>query len=971
MPELPRGTVTFLFTDIEGSTRLWERDAIAMQLAAARHDYLLAAAITARRGTLYKHVGDAVQAAFPSPAEALAAAVSAQRALAAASWPETGPLQVRMALHLGEATPDERGDYHQVAALNRLARLLAAGHGGQILLTEMVRTQVHGSLPADVTLLDLGKHRLRDLLEPERVSQVIIAGLPEHFPPLKSLEQHPNNLPSQPSPLVGREAELAAVTELLTQQDVRLVTLTGLGGTGKTRLALQTAANVLEAFEDGAFFVDLAPLTDPSLVLPTIATTLGVREAADRSLRDSLAAYLAEKRLLMVLDNFEHVAEAAVDIAQLLATAQEWKVLATSRAPLRLKAEREFPVAPLPTPDLGRLPPLDQLAAVDAVMLFVQRAQAVVPDFALTNDNAGAVAAICARLDGLPLAIELAASRTKLLPPAALLARLASRLTVLSGGARDAPVRQRTLRVTMAWSHDLLSKEERVLFRRLAVFGGGSTLKMAEAVTNVDESLDVLEALSALVDQSLLRRSGSQAEPRYQMLETIREFALERLAASGEAESIRRQHAMRFLALAEETAPRLTDPDASAALDDLEREHDNLRTALAWTSDVEPAEALRLAGTLAPFWEIRGYYAEGRTWLERTLAACPAAPDELRAEALDGIGRIARVQGDLAHAAAVLEEALEARRSLGDPPGLAVALRSAGVAAFSQGDVARAALLNEEALALSRQIGDARGVAAALGNLAVIADEHGDLARAEALYTEVLERFRKLGDQRGIAATLDNLGSMTRLRGDLEQAERLHEEALALRRAMGDAFGVGHALHELATVAWARGDVDRAAILYEEELVLCRDVGNKEGIAASLSNLGLVAYYRGDLADAAALLGEGMALSLELGDMSGVAGDLDGLAAVAGACINADRAARLLGAAAALRAAVGRPLTAGDETETEQAIVAARQQLGNDAFTAAWTAGNVMPLADAVAQARALADELTSAVPADSRSDMR
>ena len=969
MPELPRGTVTFMFTDVEGSTRLWERDAVAMQLAVAQHDRLLAAAITAHRGTLYKHVGDAVQAAFPSPADALAAAVSAQRALAAASWPETGPLQVRMALHLGEATPDARGDYHQVAALNRLARLLDAGYGGQVLLTEMVRTQLRGSLPDGISLIDLGKHRLRDLLEPEHISQALIAGLPEHFPPLKSLERHPTNLPSQPNPLVGREAELVAVTELLTQQDVRLVTLTGPGGTGKTRLALQVAADVLEAFEDGAFFVDLAPLADPTLVLPTIAATLRVREGADRSLPESLAAYLAEKRLLLVLDNFEHVAEAAADVAQLLATAGEWKALATSRAPLRLKAERGFPVAPLPTPDPEHLPPLDQLAAVDAVTLFVQRAQAVVPDFELTTDNAGAVAAVCARLDGLPLAIELAAARTKLLPPPALLSQLTSRLTVLTGGVRDAPARQRTLRATMAWSHDLLSEREQVLFRRLAVFGGGSTLEMAGAVTNLDGTLDVLEGLTTLVDQSLLRRSGSEGEPRYQMLETVREFALERLTASGEAKSVAWQHARRFLVHAEASAPRLTGPDASAALDDLEREHDNLRTALAWTSDVEPTEALRLAGALASFWEIHGHYAEGRAWLERALAACPVAPVELRAEALDGIGRIARVQGDLAHAAAVLEEALEARRGLGDPWGLAVALRSAGVAAFSQGDVARAALLNEEALALSRQIGDERGIAAALGNLGVVADEQGDLAGAEALYTEVLERFRQLGDQRGVAATLDNLGSLTRLRGDLEQAERLHEEALDLRRGLGDAFGVGHALHELASVAWARGDAERAAMLYEEELDLCREVGNKEGIAAALSNLGLVAFYRGDLVEAAALLGEGMALSLELGDMAGVAGDLDGVAAIA-AGLHADRAARLLGAAAALRAAVGRPLAAGDETETEQAIIAARERRGEEAFLAAWTAGNGLSVVDAVVEARAVAGDLASAPPAADRPDM-
>src|SRR5215218_4150969 len=371
-----------------------------------------------------------------------------------------------MALHLGEAAPDARGDYHQVACLNRLARLLAAGSGGQVLLTEAVRRQFDGLLPSGVSLIDLGKHRLRDLLEPEQVSQVVIPGLPDHFPPLKSLERHPTNLPIQPSSLVGREAELVAVSDLLLHQDVRLVTLTGVGGTGKTRLALQVAADLLDRFEDGVFFVDLAPLADPALVLPTIAATLGIREAGGRSLRDSLIAYLTGKHLLA----------ASSVVADLLAACAGLNVLATSRAPLHVRAEREFPVPPMALPDPAWLPTLDRLAGIAAVTLFVQRAQAAKPDFALTAENAASVAALCLRLDGLPLAIELAAARVKLLPPPALLARLERRLPVLTGGPRDLPTRQQTLRGTIVWSYDLLAPEDRTLFRRLSVFAGGATL---------------------------------------------------------------------------------------------------------------------------------------------------------------------------------------------------------------------------------------------------------------------------------------------------------------------------------------------------------------------------------------------------------------------------------------------------------------------------------------------------------------
>src|SRR5215207_8246865 len=482
MPELPSGTVTFLFTDIEGSTRLWERDPDAMRAAVARHDDLLGSAVQDHHGFLYKHVDDAVQAAFLRPTDALSAALTAQRALAEECWAETGPLRVRMALHAGEASPDPLGDYHQVACLNRLARLLAAGHGGQILLTEVVRHQVGGVLPTGVSLIDLGKHRLRDLLEPEQVSQAVIAGLPDHFPPLKSLERHPTNLPIQPNPLVGREAELVTLSDLLMHEDVRLVTLTGVGGTGKTRLALQVAADLLDRFDDGAFFVDLAPLADPAFVLPTIAATLGIREAGDRSLRDSLVAYLTGKHLLLLLDNFEHLLAASSVVADLLAACAELKVLATSRAPLHVRAEREFPVPAMALPDPAGPPALHRLAEVAAVTLFVQRAQAAKPDFALTAENAAAVADLCVRLDGLPLAIELAAARVKLLPLPALLTRLERRLPVLTGGPRDLPARQRTLRDTIAWSHDLLSPQEQTLFRQLSVFAGGATLEAVEAV---------------------------------------------------------------------------------------------------------------------------------------------------------------------------------------------------------------------------------------------------------------------------------------------------------------------------------------------------------------------------------------------------------------------------------------------------------------------------------------------------------
>jgi predicted ATPase/class 3 adenylate cyclase len=607
MSELPHGTVTFLFTDIEGSTRLWERDPAVMRMAMARHDDLLSAAVESHRGYLYKQIGDAVQAAFPTSADALASAVATQRALTDEPRPEIGPLPVRMALQVGEAAPNARGDYHQVPALNRLARLLAAGHGGQVLLTEAVRHQLDGLLPTGVSLRDLGKHRLRDLLAPEQISQVVIDGLPDHFPPLKSLERHPTNLPVQPNPLVGRAAELVKVSDLLMHEDVRLVTLTGVGGTGKTRLALQVAADLLDRFEDGVLFVDLAPLADPSLMLPTIAPTLGIREAGGRSLRDSPVSYLTGKRLLLLLDNFEHLLAASSVVADLLAACGDLKVLATSRATLHVRAEREFPVPPMALPDPTRLPAPDRLAEVAAVTLFVQRTQAAEPDFALTAENASAVADLCVRLDGLPLALELAAARVKLLPPPALLTRLERRLPVLTGGPRDLPARQRTLRDTIAWSHDLLSPQEQTLFQRLSVFAGGSTLEAVEAVANPDGGLDTFAALAALVDHSLLRQSeGADGEPRFVMLETIREYGLERLAEH-DADVLRESHAHYYLALAERLRPRIDSREGKTVLARLDAEHPNLRAALTWAIEQGDADiGVQLGAASWKFWYVRG-----------------------------------------------------------------------------------------------------------------------------------------------------------------------------------------------------------------------------------------------------------------------------------------------------------------------------------------------------------------------------
>ena len=509
----PSGTVTFLFTDIEGSSRMWEKSPQTMRTALARHDEVIRSAIETTGGHVFKTMGDAFCAAFPTAPDALEVALSTQRALLVDQevWGEAGPLLVRMALHTG-AAEEREGDYFG-PPLNRVARLLSAGHGGQTLLSLPAQELVRDLLPVGVELRDLGEHRLKDLARPERVFELLAPDLPADFPPLRTLESRPNNLPMQPTLLVGREREVEEVRGRLLAPEVRLLTLTGPGGTGKTRVALQAAADLLDEFEDGVYFVALATITDPTLVASTVAQVLGVRESGDQPLIEGIKDYLKDKRLLLVLDNFEQVLEAAPLAGELL-SAPRLEVLATSRIALGVYGEHEYAVPPLEVPDPKRLPGLEALSQYEAVRLFIERARAAKADFEITNENAPAVAEICARLDGLPLAIELAAARVKLLPPKAMLGRLGRRLKLLTGGARNLPERQRTLRGAIEWSHALLEEGEKTLFARMAVFSGGRTLEAIEAVCDAggDLPLDTFEGVSSLLDKSLLRQEEGPEE---------------------------------------------------------------------------------------------------------------------------------------------------------------------------------------------------------------------------------------------------------------------------------------------------------------------------------------------------------------------------------------------------------------------------------------------------------------------------
>jgi predicted ATPase/class 3 adenylate cyclase len=800
MTALPSGTVTFLFTDIQGSTALWENHQRAMQIALARHDELLRSAIVRQGGAVFKTVGDAFYAAFATADAAVRAALTAQRALQAEPWgAETGPLRVRMALHTG--TADERdGDYFG-PPLNRVARLLAVGHGGQILLSLTTQELIRDQLPTGADLRDRGEHSLKDLIRPERIFQLVVPDLPSDFPPLKTLNNRPNNLPMQATPLIGREREVAAACALLRQPNVRLLTFTGLGGTGKTRLSLQVAAELLDDFANGVFFVALDLIRDPDLVVRTIAHALGVTETGEKPVLETLKDYLRDKQVLLVLDNFEQVVEAAPVVSQLLLTSPGLKVLVTTRIVLHLYGEREFPVPPLALPNPHHLPPLEHLSQYDAVRLFIERAQAVKPDFTITNANAPAVAEICHRLDGLPLAIELAAARIKLLPPHAMIARLKSRLQMLTGGARNLPARQQTIRGAIDWSYDLLQPEEQRLFARLAVFVGGCTFTAAEMICNANYDLttDMLDGLQSLTDKSLLQQEeGSDEEPQFVMRQMIHEYALERLAASGEMESLREQHANYYLSLAEMAEPNLTGPDQATWLAQLERSHENLRAAIGWALERGKVEiAVRMGGALWRYCYARGYFSEGRQWLEGALALSGTVEATFRAKALNGAGILAWNLGDYPAAQTRLTESLEIRK----------------------------------------QQGNKRDIAASLNNLGLVSTDKGDPAAAQDFYEQSLALWREIGDTWGIATSLTNLGIMVRTQGNLDEARTIYEESLGLWQKLGDAWGISTTLYSLGYVAFAQGDNKAARDFYLESLILRKDLGHKEGIVECLEGL--------------------------------------------------------------------------------------------------------------------------------------
>ena len=865
--ELPTGTITFLLTDIEGSTELWEQNSESMRAALIRHDAIFDAAVDTHSGV---HVrprgeGDSRFAVFQNAVFAVAAAVEIQQNMASEAWDTPDPLRIRIGMHTGFA--DLRmGDYYG-SAVNRSARMRGLGHGGQSLLSLTTKELVQDNLPTGVIFTDLGYHTLKGLSRPENVFQLVIPGLSLEFPPLKSLENLPNNLPAQTTEFIGRKGEVEEIVEHLSKRSVRLLTLTGPGGTGKTRLSQETAAEMLEYFPDGVFFIPLAPISDPELVPTTIARTIGVREGGGLPPLENLKSYLGDKHLLLLLDNFEQVMEATVIVSELLAAAPDLKLILTSRIPLQVRGEQEFPVPPLELP--GTDVALEEIASIECVQLFVALTQAANPSFELNRENAAAVAEICRRLDGLPLAIEIAAARSRILSPQAMLKRLDESLKLLTGGPRDLPVRQQTLRGAIDWSYDLLETADRTLFARLGVFVGGFTLEAAEAVCNPNDQLDVFTGIETLLNNSLLKLANpNDDEPRFESLQTIREYALEKLIDNGELDEMRQQHAEYFNQKSEEFMWQLYSARSVEFLKFLETEQDNFRAALNWSleSPDRIGVGIQIAYRIFWFWYRYGHFHEGREWSERLLIQTDEMDDHLlRAMALATTGFMAMWEGDLNVAVGYVLESVDIWRALEEPEGIGLALMTAGVVLLNQGQDDRARPYLEESVEVFREIGATWFEGTALVHLGNVALGQGDIAAALEYLEKAETIARQIGDPWQIAFAVNNRGEVARVLGEYDKAKRYYVETEQLYQQADAKGDQARLIHTLAYIAQHEGDLETAEARFRESLESFLELGNKRGIAECLAGLAGLAAERKEFDWAAPLLAASEALLTSFG----------------------------------------------------------------------------------------------------------
>ncbi len=855
----PSGTVTFLFTDIEGSTKLAQEYPDAMPSLLARHNEILKQAIDAHNGFVFQVVGDSFSASFHNARDALHAALEAQRLLHNEAW-STVPVKVRMGIHTGQAELQENGDYQGYLTLSQVQRLMSAAHGGQVLISLATQELVCDELPESVTLRDMGERRLKDVIRTEHIYQLVIADLPSDFPPIKTLDRYLHNLPAQMTSFIGRERELEEIKQALGAH--RLVTLTGSGGAGKSRLSLQVGMACLNQFPDGVWLVELAPVTDPALVPQTVLSIFNLREDRHRSVQAVLVDFLRAKTLLLVLDNCEHLIEACAQISDaLLQACPKLRILASSREALGITGEFAYRVPSLSTPNPEQLPSLDHLKKADSIRLFVERASTAKPGFTLTDVNAFSLAQICYRLDGIPLAIELAASRVKVLSPEQIAARLDDRFRLLTGGSRTALPRQQTLRAMIDWSYSLLSEEEKTLFRRLAVFVGGWTLDAAEAVcANIGNDNirphDVLDLLTRLVDKSLVFNEESADELRYHRLETIRQYSREKFFETDEVETVRKHHLDFFVQFAELVDKKLKSSDQLLWHRRMSAEQDNLRAALEWGLNNDPDSALRIAGAANLFWTAGGYSAEGFRWTQKALEQTEKTPIPngitieqrvvARAKALCGLTRLYLSLGDNTNAKRAAEESVALYRQGQDQRGLAFALVVLAYPLEFLGERVQAEAALQESYSIGRAEGDIYIICRALNRLAnVIVDLYHDLNLSQGYVEESLHLAKEAGLRSQEAQALEVLGFIASQRNDYAAARAYFKESVRVYEEIGAPFNAILEKSNLAHLERKLGNYQRALEYYRETILAFRDMGQTGAVSHQLECFGFIAVAQG------------------------------------------------------------------------------------------------------------------------------
>jgi predicted ATPase/class 3 adenylate cyclase/tetratricopeptide (TPR) repeat protein len=934
---VPTGTVTFLFTDIEGSTKLAQQNPEAMPDLLARHHEILHQSISAHNGYVFQIVGDSFCAAFSSAVDAVNAAIEAQKYLYNEAW-SPAPIRVRMGIHTGTAQLNEGNQYSGYATLASCQRIMSAGHGGQVLLSTVTRELVRDALPVHAELVDLGEKRLKDLMRPEHLYQLNLAGLPVVFPPLKTLDLYPNNLPVHLTSFIGRENEIAAVRQELESH--RLITLTGSGGTGKTRLSLQVAADLLEKFDHGVWFVELAPLTDPELIPQAILSAIGLREQPGRLALEILQEYLYGKKTLILLDNCEHLISASAQVANtLLRAAPTLKILASSREALGVKGEVSYHVPSLKLPDPKHPLVLEQLSQYEAVRLFIDRALLVAPHFAVDNDNAPFIAQICYRLDGIPLAIELAAARMRMLSVEQISRRLDDRFRLLTGGARTALPRQQTLRALIDWSYDLLSDDERLLLRRLSVFAGGWTLEAAEEVCSGDDIkvYNVLDLLSQLVNKSLVVviEHSQRSETRYRILETIRQYAREKLLESGGSESLRDQHLAYFVKLVEQAEPELFRSKQLFWLNRLEDELDNMRLALEWAVASNVRAGLKIASIPWRFWGLRGTAREWSDWLKRLLEL-DTTLDALHAQALVNYSFSRFTLGEIQEAPRLAEQSLQLSRALSDKRMEAFSLSFLGGINILQGKVGTGFPLLEESLAIYQSLADKIGQVNTLG---LLTTNSGNFERTNRMAGEFLRLSREVGDLASIATGLIRLSRFAIWRGDFASPAPRLDEALTLARQMDDRVNEEEALTTYGVLCYWLGEYQRAISFYEEAIELGEQVGNVYQNLWAQFHMSYVFLRQGDIQRARERFLASIADTHKANFLIALVYNIEGLASLHVHENQLARAVQLFAWADVMREKIGDHRPPVEQASVDRDLAVLRSQLDDSTFERLWREG--------------------------------